>query len=230
MGTLVEFPSNGGTDQGWLVVPASGTGSGVIVIQEWWGLVDHIKDVCERLGRAGFVALAPDLYHGRSISNREPDEAQKTMMALNIQQAAKDISGAVDFLRRQDAVTGDGLGVVGFCMGGGLALLLALQRPDAIRAVVPFYGVVPQQSGTPDWSTLGGAVQGHYAEHDDFAGPKVARQLEADLKRAGKQAEIFLYPGTHHAFFNDTRPDVHDASASTLAWERTTSFLHETIG
>lgn len=230
MGTAVEFPSNGGVDQGWLALPEGGKGPGVIVIQEWWGLVDHIKDVCERLARAGFVALAPDLYHGKAIGNREPDEAQKAMMALNIQQATKDMSGAVDFLRRQAAVTGDGLAVVGFCMGGGLALLLALQRPEAVRAVVPFYGGVPQHNGAPDWSKLNAAVQGHYAEHDDMAGPPVAHRLEADIKQAGKHVEMYIYPATHHAFFNDTRPEVYNAEAANLAWERTLSFLHGVIG
>lgn len=229
MGELVTFPSNGGVDQGWLAVPSSGHGPGVVVIQEWWGLVDHIKDVCERFAAEGFVALAPDLYHGDTVALKEPDTAQKHLMGLNIQQAAKDMSGAVDYLRGLPAVQGKGLGVVGFCMGGGLTLLLALQRPDAITAAVPFYGVVPPQAGNPDWSKILAAVQGHYAEDDDFAGPKAARALEQALKDAGKQAEIFLYPGTHHAFFNDDRPEVYDPAAAKQAWQRTIAFLRQTL-
>jgi carboxymethylenebutenolidase len=228
VGTSVEFRSNGGSDQGWLAVPAAGNGPGVVVIQEWWGLVDHIKDVCERFAREGFVALAPDLYHGKTTT--EPDTAMRLRMELNMQQAARDMSGAVDYLQGLDAVTGAGLGVVGFCAGGSLALHLAQQRPDAIRAAVPFYGAGPAHAEGQSWATLNAAVQGHYAEHDDFAGPKVAQQLETELRQAGKEVRIYLYPGTHHAFFNDTRPEFYDAAAATLAWERSVQFLHEKLG
>src|SRR5580698_10898526 len=133
MGETVEFPSNGSTAGGYLAIPGSGSGPGVIVIQEWWGLVDHIRDVCDRFAAAGFVALAPDLYHGVTVA--EPDEAGKAMMALKMDQAARDMSGAVDAVLQRS--TGDHVGVIGFCMGGGLALVLATQRPDAVAAVVP---------------------------------------------------------------------------------------------
>ncbi|MGI8915576.1 MAG: dienelactone hydrolase family protein [Chloroflexota bacterium] len=228
MGSSVEFRSNGGSDQGWLALPATGKGPGVVVIQEWWGLVPHIKDVCDRFAQAGFVALAPDLYHRTTTT--EPDTAAKLSMALNMQQVAKDMGGAVDYLQGQEAVSGKGLGVVGFCMGGSLALQLAQQRPAAIRAVVPFYGAGPAHAEGQTWAALNAAVQGHYAEQDDFAGPKVARQLEEELQLAGKEVEIFLYPGTHHAFFNDTRPEVYDAGAAQLAWDRTVTFLHRRLG
>lgn len=228
MGYSVEFRSNGGSDQGWLALPATGKGPGVVVIQEWWGLVPHIKDVCDRFAQAGFVALAPDLYHRTTTT--EPDTAAKLSMALNMQQVAKDMGGAVDYLQGQEAVSGKGLGVVGFCMGGSLALQLAQQRPTAIRAVVPFYGAGPAHAEGQTWAALNAAVQGHYAEQDDFAGPKVARQLEEELHHAGKEVEIFLYPGTHHAFFNDTRLEVYDAGAAQLAWDRTITFLHRRLG
>jgi carboxymethylenebutenolidase len=221
MGDIVEFPSNGSTGQGYLATPASGDGPGVVVIQEWWGLVDHIKDVCDRFAAEGFVALAPDLYHGESA--REPDEAGKHMMALNIEQAAKDMSGAVDYVR--DRSTGHGVGVVGFCMGGALALLLATQRPDAVKAVVPFYGVLVWPAVQPDYTNMAAAVQGHYAENDDFANADAVAALEKQLRDLGKEVEIFTYPGTEHAFFNDTRPEVHDAAASQTAWERTLAFF-----
>ena len=228
MGTSVEFRSNGGSAQGWLAVPDTGKGPGVIVIQEWWGLVEHIKDVCERFAGAGFTALAPDLYHGKAT--REPDEAAKIMIAMSMQQAAKDLSGAVDFLRAHHSVTGDTVGVVGFCMGGSLALLLAQQRPDAIGAAVPFYGVGPAMAEANDWTAPNAAFQGHYAEHDDSAGPAAARRLEAELRQAGKEVQFFIYPGTQHAFFNDTRPGIYNAEASRLAWERTVRFLHDKLG
>src|SRR3954447_4870945 len=137
MGELVTFPSNGTEGQGYLAVPASGSGPGVVVLQEWWGLNDQIKEVCDRFAGDGFVALAPDIYRG--AETKEPDEAVKLMMALNIQQAAKDMAGAVRYLRAHDAVTSDGVGVTGFCMGGGLALWLATLVPDDVLAVAPYY-------------------------------------------------------------------------------------------
>lgn len=225
MGERIEFASNGGTGQGYLALPADGQGPGVIVIQEWWGLVPHIEQVCERFAREGFVALAPDLYHGRTVS--EPDEAAKAMMAMQLDQAATDMSGATDELRRRCGR--DRVGVVGFCMGGGLALVLACRRPDAIGACVPFYGVIPWPDAQPDYGAMDAAVQGHFAELDDFFPPDKAHQLEQDLRAAGKQAEVFVYPGAQHAFFNDDRPDVHDAEASATAWDRTLAFLRSTL-
>jgi carboxymethylenebutenolidase len=225
MGEIVEFPSNGTTGQGYLALPAAGSGPGVVVIQEWWGLVDHIKDVCERLAGEGFVALAPDLYHGDKT--KEPDEAGKLMMALNMDKAAKDMSGAVDLVR--DKSSGRGIGVIGFCMGGGLALLLGCQRPDAVKAVVPFYGVIPWEAAQPDWSKMTAAVQGNYAEKDDSAGPAMVAKLEKELSEAGVEVEMYLYPGTEHAFFNDTRPEVYEAEASQLAWDRAVAFLRSRL-
>ena len=221
MGEIVEFPSNGTKGQGYLATPSSGGGPGLVVIQEWWGLVPHIKDLCERFAAEGFVALAPDLYHGETAT--EPDEAGKKMMAMNLDKAAKDMSGAVDFVAERSA--GNGVGVIGFCMGGGLALLLATQRPDKVKAVAPFYGVIPWPAAQPDWSKLRAAVQGHYAEKDDFANPDSVRALETQLKDAGREVEMFIYPNTEHAFFNDTRPEVHDAAASAQAWDRVLPFF-----
>ncbi len=228
MGEIAEFPSNGSRAQGYLATPASGSGPGLVVIQEWWGLVDHIEDVADRLAAEGFVALVPDLYHGESASNKEPDEAGRLMMSLNLERAAKDMSGAVDYV--VDHSTGNGVGVMGFCMGGALALLLGTLRPDVVTAVVPFYGVVGYPAEEPDWSQMRAAVQGHYAENDDMAGPAAVDKLRKELDDRGVPAELFLYPGTTHAFFNDTRPEVHDPEASALAWQRAVKFLHETLG
>jgi carboxymethylenebutenolidase len=228
MGEMVEFPSNGATGRGYLASPSIGAGLGLIVIQEWWGLVPHIKDVCDRFAAEGFTALAPDLYHGESTT--EPDEAGKLMMALNLEQAAKDMGGAIDYLEASDKVRGDGVGVIGFCMGGGLAMMLAVQRNDAVRAVVPFYGLIPWESAQPDWSRLQAPMQGHFAEEDGFFGPDKARELEATLKELGKDVELFLYEGAGHAFFNDARPEAyHEPSAST-AWVRTLEFLRAKLG
>lgn len=226
MGEMIEFPSNGSTDQGYLAMPKAVAGPGVVVIQEWWGLVPHIKDVCDRFAAAGFAALAPDLYRGKHVS--EPDEAGKEMMALQLDRAGRDMSGAVDELRRR--CDHDTVGVVGFCMGGGLALVLATQRPDAIAACVAFYGVIPWPEAQPDYSKMRAHVLAHIAERDDFFGPDAAAALEAQLKDLGLDVEFHIYPETDHAFFNDTRPEVHDAAASALAWQRTIDFLHTHLG
>ena len=227
MGELVSFPSNGHDASGYLAVPPSGSGPGLIVIQEWWGLVDHIKDVCDRFAAEGFVALAPDLFHGEVAS--EPDEAGKLMMALNIDQATKDMSGAVDHLLSLDAVTSGHVGVTGFCMGGGLALALACARPDAVSACVPYYGVIPWPNLQPDWSKLEASVLGHFAEHDSMFGPDQVRELEQRLREHGKEAELIIHPGVQHAFFNDSRPEVHDPATSEATWKQTVPFLKRNV-
>ena len=222
MGAMVEYPSNGSTGEGYL---AGEHGAGIVVIQEWWGLVDHIKDVCDRFAAEGFVALAPDLYHGRHT--REPDEAAKAMMAMRMDGAAKDMSGAVDELRRR---TGrDAVGVIGFCMGGGLALVLATQRPDAVKAVVPCYGVIPWPDAQPDYSRLEAAVEGHYAERDESASPDAVRALESQLRGLGKKVTMVIHPGTDHAFFNDSRPEVYDAKEAAELWRSALAFFHEQL-
>ena len=183
MGEKIEFASNGGTAEGYLAVPEGGDGTPLVVIQEWWGLVPHITDVCDRFAAAGFVALAPDLYHGETTT--EPDEAGKLMMALNMAQAAKDVGGAVDEVAARAGR--DQVGITGFCMGGGLALVAATQRPDKIKACVPWYGLIPWDDAQPDWDRLEASVLGHYAEDDGFFTPDAARELEADLRRRGKE-------------------------------------------
>ena len=224
MGEMIEFPSNGSEGQGYLAIPPSGRGPGVVVIQEWWGLVPHIKDVCDRFAAEGFVALAPDLYGGTQVSVTEPDEAGKEMMALQLDRAAQDMSGAVDELLRRSAR--DKVGVVGFCMGGGLALVLAVQRPDAVAACVPFYGLIPWPDAQPDYSKLTAAVLGHFGGRDQYFTPEAARALEQQLRDLGKDVEFHVYDDADHAFFNDTRPEVHDAQASASAWRLTIDFLH----
>lgn len=226
MGEMVEFPSNGKSCGGYLAAP-SGTGPGVIVIQEWWGLVDHIKEVADRFAAEGFVALTPDLYHGETT--KEPDEASKLMMDLNAEQAAKDLSGAVAFLLGHDRVGPKKVGSVGFCMGGTLSLWLASLEP--VDAAVVYYGGPYKMQ--PDYSKVGGPVLGHFAEHDDWASPQFAENLFNDLRKAGVEAEYHVYPATH-AFFNDTkvsdnpkRVGEHDAEAAKLSWERTLEFFRK---
>ena len=223
MGSVTwEHDGRGGS--GYLAVPASGAGPGIIVIQEWWGLVPHITEVCDRLATEGFVALAPDLYGGTQTT--EPDEAGKLMMTLNLGAATEQMSGAVNHLRSLDAVTSAGVGVIGFCMGGGLAMMLACQRPDAVVACVPFYGVIPWPDAEPDWSALSASVLGHFAANDSFFPPDKVEDLRARLVAAGKDVTMHVHPGTDHAFFNDARPEVFHAEAAEAAWVETLTFLH----
>jgi carboxymethylenebutenolidase len=230
MGEIVEFPSNGSTGSGYLAVPAGGAEStaGIVVLQEWWGLVDQIKRTCDRLADAGFTALAPDLYHGTVVPLTEPDEAGKQMMALKMEAAAKDLSGAVDELIRRTGRSA--VGVVGFCMGGGLALVLATQRPDAVKAVVPAYGLIPWPDARPDYMKLDAAVLGHAAAEDDYFTPEAARQLETELRGLGKDVEFHIYPGAGHAFFNEDRPEAYHRESAEQLWDRTVAFFRQTLG
>ena len=229
MAETVEFQSNGNTASGYLVRPPGGTGPGVIVIQEWWGLDSGIKEMTDRVGAAGFVALAPDLYHGDLAGHDEMDKAAQLMNTMPPDRAARDMSGAVDFLAGHEAVTGSGIGVVGFCMGGMLSFLLAANRPDKIKAAVPFYGF-PQGPVEPDWSELTASIRGHMAENDDFFGPDAARALEAKLKDMGKDVTITVHPGTGHAFMGPHNAlGTLDEELAAKLWPEVMAFLHEKL-
>jgi carboxymethylenebutenolidase len=222
MGEMVEFKSNGGTCTGYL---AGTSGPGVIVIQEWWGLVPHITDIADRFAAEGFVALAPDMYHGEMTD--EPDMAGKLLMSMNLATAGKDLSGAVDLLQERTGRTK--VGVTGFCMGGGLALMAACLRPDAIAAAAPFYGGMRPDT-VIEWDNLAAVVEGHYAATDrGTAAPEAVKELEATLRGKGKNATFHVYPGTQHAFFNDTRPEVYDAAVAKTAWDRTLALFRANL-
>lgn len=229
MAQTVEFKSNGHTASGYLVTPASGSGPGILVIQEWWGLDSGIKEMAERLGKAGFVALAPDLYHGELAGHTEMDKAGQLMKSLPPDRAARDMSGAIDYLTSHPAVRGKGIGVVGFCMGGMLAFLIAAQRGDVVKAVVPFYGF-PQGPMEPDWSKLTAVVRGHMAENDSFFPPDKARELEAKLRSMGKDVTLTVYPGTGHAFMapHNALGTLNEELAAKI-WPEVTAFLHQTL-
>lgn len=224
-GQMIEFQSNGGRTSGYLSLPESGRGPGVVVLQEWWGLVPHIKDVADRFAAEGFVALAPDLYHGDVA--RSPDEAGKMMMALNIAQTEKDLRGAVEYLLGQEATEGPSVGTVGFCMGGALSLYAA-SKNERVGACVVFYGIHPKVE--PDFEALRAPVLGLFAEKDKSVPPEAVRALEEKLREHGKAVETHIYPGTDHAFFNDTRPEVYDADAAADAWRRTIEFFRKHLG
>jgi carboxymethylenebutenolidase len=229
MGEQIEFASNGGTAGGYLVKPPGGTGPGVVVVQEWWGLDSGIKEMAEQVGAAGFVALVPDLYHGELAGHTEPDKAAQLMTQLPADRAARDMSAAVDYLAGHEAVIGTGIGVVGFCMGGMLSFLLAANRPDRIKATVPFYGF-PQGDGEPDWSKLGASVRGHMAENDDFFVPDAARALEAKLQGMGKDVTLTIHPGTGHAFMAPHNAfGTRDEGLAAKIWPDAMAFLHEKL-
>ena len=214
MGELVDLPGDGPT-AGYLAT-GEGAGPGVLVLDHR-GPADHVADVCERLAAEGFTALAPALPHDGTLP---PD----------LVPVADRLSGAVDHLQAHPAVRGQGIGVIGFSVGAGVALCLASIRPDRVRAVVPFYGTVPWDSPQPDWSAMTASVEGHYAEHDDLAGPEGRAKLEQLLVDLGLDVRMFLYPATAPGFFDDTSAGRYDEDAARQAWVRTLEFLRAKLG
>ena len=223
MGETISFNGNGSIYNGYLARAEDG-GPGVIVLQEWWGLVGHIKNVADRFAEEGFTALAPDLYGGESTN--DPDEAGSLMMALNIADTEKALRGAVDALLAHDDCNSDKAGVVGFCMGGQLSLFAAATNPK-VGACVDFYGIHPNVH--PPFEKLEAPVLGFFAEHDTYASPEAVGKLSELLDSLGKEHEFHLYSGAHHAFFNDGRPEVYDAKAAEDAWARTLGFFDEKL-
>jgi len=229
MAETVEFKSNGHNASGYLAKPASGSGPGVLVIQEWWGLDASIKSMADRLAAAGFVALAPDLYHGELAAHDEMDKAAHLMNSLPADRAGRDMSGAVDYLASHPAVTSHGIGVVGFCMGGMLSFLIAANRGDKVKALVPFYGF-PQGDAEPDWSKLTAAVSGHMAENDSFFPPAAAHALEKKLRGMGKDVTLTVHPGTGHAFMGPHNAlGTLDETLAAKIWPEAVGFLKNTL-
>ena len=229
MAETISFPSNGSDASGYLVRPDGGSGPGVLVIQEWWGLDSGIKEMASRLAAAGFVALAPDLYHGELAQHDEMDKAGQLMQSMPPDRAARDMSGAIDYLSALDGVTGSGIGVVGFCMGGMLSFLIAAGRPDKVVAAVPFYGF-PQGDMEPDWSSLTATIRGHMAEHDDFFPPGAAAALEAKLQGLGKDVTLTVHAGTGHAFMAPHNAlGTLDEAVAAVVWPQVIGFLHEQL-
>ena len=223
MGEMVKFKANGREVDGYLATPASGKGPGLVVIQEWWGLVPQIKGVADRLAGEGFVSLVPDLYHGETTNS--PDQAGKLMMALKIDEAEKDLRGAVQDLMAHKAVM-QKVGTIGFCMGGALSLFAASKNPEA-RASVVFYGGHPNVK--PDLPNLKAPVLGLYAGKDGFVTTASVKALDDELTRLGKRHEFHTYPGVDHAFANETGKN-YDRDAAEDAWKRAVTFLKKELG
>lgn len=216
MGERVEFPSNGHTCSGYFAAPASGKGPGVVVIQEWWGLVPHIESVVDRFAAEGFAAIAPDLYHGKTTTS--PDDATKMLMELDAERAVKEIAGAGKYLLGRDECSSSKYGVIGFCMGGALAQYAGTADVENVGAIASFYGGFKKVQ--TDWNKLQAPILLVYGENDKGVPPEHGRELEAKLKGMGKQVELAIYPNADHAFFNDTRP-VYNPEAAADAWRRT---------
>ncbi len=221
-GQMISYPSNSHTTPGYLCIPESGKYfPSVIAIQEWWGLVGHIKDVTDRLAAAGFVALAPDLYHGQTAS--EPNEARKLAMALDRRRAVDEILAAASYLRSLENVQPAKVGVIGWCMGGGLALTSA-SASDLVDAVVCFYG---RPLDARDTAKIKAPVLGLYGELDAGIPATIVQEFEQQLESGSVPHEIHIYPGAGHAFFNDGRPEAYHAEAAADAWTRAMAWFRQ---
>jgi carboxymethylenebutenolidase len=225
---LREFQADGRTISAYLAVPEHGSGPGVLVLHAWWGLTDFFKQVCDRLAAEGFVALAPDLYRGKTTASIEEAEALVEALNQDEERVRGDIAGAVQVLRQHTAThLADGRGklaVIGFSLGGAYALDMSVNLADEIAAVVTFYASYPGL----DYSRASAAYLCHFAEDDPFEPTESVSEMEQELQAAGRQAIFYTYPGTHHWFFEENRPE-YDAEAARVAWERTIEFLHQRL-
>lgn len=224
MGQRVEFPSNGHTCQGYFAAPASGKGPAVVVIQEWWGLVAHIQDVVDRFAAEGFVAIAPDLYHGKTTTS--PDDATKMLMELDAERAVQEIAGAGQYLLQRPECSSKKYAVVGFCMGGALAQYAATNDAGNVGAAASFYGGFKKVS--PEWEKLQAPILLIYGEKDRGVPAESGRALHEKLEKLGKTSELVVYPDADHAFFNDVRPN-YKPDAAADAWRRTLELFRRSL-
>ena len=223
-GRMIEFDAGGALAPGYLATPDTVAGSGapgVVVLHAWWGLTEPFREVCDRLAEAGFVALAPDLYRGKTTAAVE--EAEALVAALDGERASNDVRGAAQYLRQLGQTKGhDKLAIVGFSLGGAYALDMSVTQAEEIAAVVIFYATY---TGL-DYRRAQAAYLCHFAENDPFEPAEAAAALEQELQAAGRPATCYTYAGTGHWFFEANRPDAYDAAAAALAWERTLAFLN----
>ncbi len=222
---MIAFPVGEKTAPGYLALPRGGSGPGVLVLHAWWGLNDFFKGVCDRLAQEGFVALAPDLYHGKvasTIEEAKQIQGQVEQDEQGLERAFADVNGAVTFLRQHPAVQpGQGIGCIGFSMGVWYACALSRDRPADIAAVVACYGDADPKA---DYSVARAAYQGHFAEQDEWVPGELVDQLEGALRTAGREVTFYRYSGVKHWFMEDNRPE-YNAGAARLAWQRALEFL-----
>jgi len=225
-GRMIEFDSNGAPAPGYLATPESSVGPGVVVLHEWWGLTKPFREVCDKLAAAGFIALAPDLYRGKTADKAEDAEVLSAALDQQVDQWRGDIAGAMRYLRQNGAtIPADGrgaFGIVAFSLGGAYALDMTVTAPDEIAAVATFYATYPGL----DYSRAKATYLFHFAEHDPYESAEAAARMEQELKAAGKTVTVYTYPGTTHGFIGSNHPDTYDVDATALAWERTLAFLN----
>jgi len=224
MGTRINFKRPDGKDgAGYLALPGRANAPGIVVIQEWWGVQDQIRGICDRLAAAGYAALAPDLYNGVTVPYHDPDAANREMSSLDFLGATDQmVRGAAQFLKR----SGGKVGLTGFCLGGAVTIIGAVRVPE-LAAGVCFYGIPPKAAADP--AQLKIPLQGHFANEDDWCTPAAVDGFEAACKAAGKSAEIFRY-AAKHGFVNEQRPDVHERKCAEEAWGRMLGFWSKHLG
>jgi len=222
MAENITFASKTGAETKGAIAlpPGDGKAPGLVLIQEWWGLNDHIRSLVDRFAAAGFITLAPDLYHGKST--QDPGEAAKLMTALDGDRSIEEIAGAVSYLQKHARANGK-VGITGFCLGGAFSFRAATMIPE-LAAAVPFYGIPPADKA--DYSKVTAPIMAHFASHDQFVDPTKAEAIQKQLDARGQSMELFMYDADH-AFMNDSRPDVYKPEAAKLAWNRTIAFLQK---
>ena len=215
----MDYQTGQKTDKGYLALPSSGTGPGILVLHAWWGLNEFFVELCDRLAKEGYVALAPDLYDGSVASGIE--EAKELLGGIDSEAAQQKVLQALDALQQHSAVQGDKIGALGCSMGASWTLLLSTLRPQQIAAAVLFYGV----DGV-DFTVSRCAYLGHFAENDVWDPLEQARLMEADMRAAGREVTFYVYPGVGHWFFEANQPEAYNEEAAHLAWDRTVAFLN----
>jgi carboxymethylenebutenolidase len=208
--------------EGVIEFPSTRQGPGVLVLHAWWGLNPFFRDVCKRLAQSGFIAFAPDLYHGEVATTVA--DAARLSDALEQARVQADLREAISYLKGTPGVTSRTLGAIGFSLGANLALDSSRRHPQEIGAVVSFYGTYPG-----DYESARASYLGHFAESDEWEPTEGVQQLETRLRAAHRPVKFYTYPGTHHWFFETNRPDEYDAEAASLAWRRTLAFLKEEL-
>jgi carboxymethylenebutenolidase len=222
---MTKFDTEGVSATGYLATPDAATGPGVVVLHEWWGLTEPFRQVCDRLAEAGFVALAPDLYRGKTTAKVAEAEALGAALDQDIERWRGDITGALRCLHHNGASSpthGRGaFGFVAFSLGGAYALDMSITLAEEIAAVVTFYATYPGL----DYAGAKAAYLCHFAEDDPYVSVESVAEMEQALQAVSRLATIYTYPGTKHGFFGADRADAYDAAAAALAWERTLAFL-----
>ena len=216
---MIAFDSAGTPAPGYFATPETDAGPGVVVLHEWWGLTDTIKRACDQLAASGFMALAPDLYRGKTTASVEEADALGSALDQNERRWRGDITGALGYLRDHGA--SGPFGFVAFSLGGSYALDMSIQLAGEIAAVATVYATYPGL----DYHDARAAYLCHFAEDDQFIPAEDAAEMERALRAAGRHVTVYTYPGTKHWFFDADRPDEYDPAAAALAWERTVAFL-----